>query len=161
MKAIINYRYRRMAHTTGDKCQLPLLMLSNDVMNENFLSEIKSITENDSLSFSDEGKYSSIWVNLPANTIFDLSDEDDYAQVLNVNNKFSEIDWNEYTVFIQRSHVEAIPNRYDVQFSEEENLFQILRYNFGYNYYVSMQKLPLFDTEADAWNYIDQNLEDW
>ena len=161
MKAIINYRYRRMAHTTGDKCQLPLLMLSNDAMKANFLSEIKSVTENESLFFSDEGKYSSIWVSLPANTIFDLSDECDYAQILNVNNKFSEVDWSRYTVFIQRSHVEAIPQRYDVQLSEEESAYQILRYNFGYNYYVPMQKLPLFNKEADAWNYIEQNLEDW
>lgn len=161
MKAIINYRYRRMAQSTGDKCRLPLFMLTTDKAKEELLIGLKALTEQEDLSFTDEGLYSSVWIALPANTIFELSEEDEYPRILSINNKFSEIDWSVFKVYLQRSHTENIPDRYDVQSSIEESGFQILRYNFSYNYYVPMQKLPLFEDEASAWNYIKHNLEDW
>lgn len=161
MKAIINYRYRRMAQTNGDKCQIPLFILSQSECKEHFLLELKAVSQQESLTFSDEGTYSSLWVELPANTILDVSEEGEYMRISHVNNKFSEINWNEYAVYIQRSHIEEIPKRYDVQLSEEGNNYQILRYNFSYNYYVPMQKLPFFASESEAWQYIQENLEDW
>lgn len=161
MKAIINYRYRRMAHSGGEKCRLPLLVLTSDNTKDKFLVDFKVVSQQDSLSFSDEGIYSSLWVELPANTIFVVSDEGDYARISKVSNKLSEINWNEHEVYIQRSHIEELPKRYDVQPSVEGVGYQILRYNFSYNYYVPMQKLPVFDNEADAWEYIKCRLEDW
>lgn len=163
MKAIINYRYRRMAKSTGDKCFLPLFMNASDQLKCPFIAEIEEVLSENELKFNDDSVYSSVWVHLPLNTIFELSEEskNGYARILGANNKLEEINWQTYCVYVQLVHFEDIPKRYDVQLLEEDNAYQILRYNFSYNYYVPMQKLPLFNTESDAWTYVKSNLEDW
>lgn len=161
MKALINYKYRRMAQSTKDKCQLPLLMLSSDNAKDDFLKEFHSITNQVNLHFSDEGKYSSVWVSLPSNTILDLAGEGIFLRILQLNNKLSDLNFSKYEVYIQNSHIEAIPSRYDVQQLEDGDGFYILRYNFSFNYYVPIQKLPYFRTESEAWSYIKDYLPDW
>lgn len=164
MKVIINNRFRRMAHTTGDKCHLPLFMASSDSLMAEFMASISPSYPDKELKFTIvDTDFSSIWLDLPANTILKLDDANKqaYYRILAANNKLADIDWGKYSVYVQLDHFEALPERYEVSPSLESEGYQINRFNFRYNYYVPMHKLPIFTTEYEAKEYIVSHLSDW
>ena len=164
MQVIINNRFRRMAQTTGDKCHLPLFMPSSDNLEAEFIALISPIYPEKELKFTIvDTAFASVWLDLPANTILRLDDADQqgYYRILAANNKLANIEWVKYSVYVQSDHFEALPERYEVQSALEVEGYQICRFNFRYNYYVPMHKLPVFSTEHDAKEYIVSHLPSW
>lgn len=163
MNVIINNRFRRMAQATGDRCHLPLFVSSDPSLHADFIDLLKSIYPDQELKIDNQVGLSSVWVDLPANTVFQLGEVNDqgYSPILAANNKLEDVDWEKNTVYVQLGHFEPLPERYQVQQATEAEGYQIYRFNFRYNYYVPMHKLPVFSSEHEAKEYILSQLSDW
>lgn len=159
-KYIIGNRYRRMAHQSETKCRLPFYFPLEREADEAIWEAIKNFVKTDKMTVQRGELFFSVWLELPFNTQFEIEESAHagYSKVLSIETKLKE-DWSSLDVYVQKMHLEELPQMYIVMPSESEEGYVIGRYNFRYNHYMAINR-GTFATEDEAAAYIQKEFVD-